>query len=192
MVPAIIYGHGQTPEPVAVSRHDLDLALEHMVHVVKLDIDGRAQQYFIKDVQYDHLQAAPIHVDLMRVDENERVKVKVEIELRGTPKGVKEGGTVLQPLADLEIECLLLKIPEAIRVDISPLEMNQTVHVRELTLPEGVVALHGPDEIVAVVRPPRAEEPVAVAAPVEGAPAEPEVIGKGPKEAEEEEGGAKA
>ena len=180
LIPAVIYGHAQTPETVAVSLHDLDIALAAGAHVVNLEIGGKGQQYFLKDVQYDHLQRTPIHCDLLRVDVNERVKVKVPIELRGTPSGVKEGGAVIHPLVDLEVECLLVKIPPVIRVDISHLEMNQSIHVRELTLPPDVKPLSHPEDIVASVRPPRSEAPVGVA-PVEGG-VEPEVIGKGPKE----------
>lgn len=188
-IPAVIYGHKQDPEHVSLSLHDLDIALHKQAHVVELDLSGKKTQYFLKQVQYDHLQRTPMHVDLMRVDVNERVKLKVPIELRGTPEGVKEGGAIVQPVADLEIECLLIKIPDAIRVEIAHLKMNQVIHVRELALPEGVKALNNPEDVVVSVRPPRSDTPVVAVAGEEGA-AEPEVIAKGKLPGEGEEGAA--
>lgn len=190
LVPAVIYGHGKDPEYVSLSRHDMELALAHLQHVVQLKVGGREQQYLIKDVQYDHLQKTPIHVDLMRVDPNERVRVKVAIDLRGTPAGTLKGGTLVQVLAEAEIECLLLKIPESIRARVDRLELNDMLHVREIEVPPDVKILHSPDDIVAVVHPPRTTvTPEAeAAAPAEGA--EPEVISKGVKEEAEDEAGA--
>lgn len=190
LVPAVIYGHGKDPEYVSLSRHDIELALAHLQHVVQLKVGGREQQYLIKDVQYDHLQKTPIHVDLMRVDPNERVHVKVAIELRGTPAGTLKGGTLVQVLAEAEVECLLLRIPDSIRARVDHLELNDTLHVRDIEVPPDVKILHSPDDIVAVVHPPRATvTPEAeAAAPAEGA--EPEVISKGVKEKAEDEAGA--
>lgn len=190
LVPAVIYGHGKDPEYVSLSRHDIELALAHLQHVVQLKVGGHEQQYLIKDVQYDHLQKTPIHVDLVRVDPNERVRVKVAIDLRGTPAGTLKGGTLVQVLAEAEVECLLLKIPDSIRARVDHLELNDMLHVREIELPPDIKILHGPDDIVAVVHPPRATvTPEAeAAAPAEGA--EPEVISKGVKEEAEDEAGA--
>lgn len=190
LVPAVIYGHGKDPEYVSLSRHDIELALAHLQHVVQLKVGGHEQQYLIKDVQYDHLQKTPIHVDLMRVDPNERVRVRVAIDLRGTPAGTLKGGTLVQVLAEAEVECLLLKIPDSIRARVDHLELNDVLHVREIELPPDVKILHSPDDIVAVVHPPRTTvTPEAeAAAPAEGA--EPEVISKGVKEEAEDEAGA--
>ena len=181
MIPAVIYGHGETPETVAVSLHDLESALEHMAHVVRLDIDGSGREYLLKDVQYDHLQRTPLHVDLMRVDAAERVHVKVAIELRGTPAGTHHGGVLIQQITDLDIECPLNAIPDTLRVNVAHLDVNQAVHVREIELPEGARALVDLEAIVVAVRYKREAAPVE-AAPAEGEPAQPEVIGRVAKE----------
>ncbi len=189
LIPAVIYGHGQAPELVALSLHDTQQALSHSQHVVNLRIDGRVQQYLVKDVQYDHLQHTPIHVDLMRFDVTERVKVKVPLEFRGTAKGTLEGGTLVTVLAELEIECPVLEIPEAIRVRVDHLGMNESLKVRDIEPPAKAKVLHHADDIVAIVHPPRMVEPAAAeAAPAEGAAAEPEVISKGKEEAAGEGG----
>jgi len=191
LVPAIIYGHDQPPEPVALSRHDLLLALQDLTHVVQLEINGRKTQYLLKEVQFDHLHKEPIHVDLMRVDPNERVRVKVAVELKGEPRGIHEGGEMVHLIADLEVECPLLAIPEVITHNVRELGLNQALHVKDLELPPGVRALHDADEIVAIVRPRRGVTVAEAAAPAAveaAAPSEPEVISKG-KEEKEGEGG---
>lgn len=182
MLPAVIYGHGEAPEGVALSRRDLEQALARLSHVIALECDGKATQYLIKDVQYDHLQKDPVHVDLMRVDPNERVHVKVTVELKGTPAGLKAGGELSQLITDLDVECRLLDIPSVIVVNIADLELNQAVRVRELQLPDGVKALADADATVAQVKLKRIVAEVAPSVPVEGAPAEPEVIGRVAKE----------
>ncbi|MBL8879484.1 MAG: 50S ribosomal protein L25 [Phycisphaerales bacterium] len=185
--PGVIYGHNETPEAIAVSSHDLQQALAHMTHVVSLDMGGKKTTYLLKEVQYDHLQRTPLHIDLMRVDPNEKVRVTVPVHTRGEPKGAGAGTSLVMVLADLHIECPLLAIPDAIMVNVSHLEVGHSIHVKELTLPQGVTALHQPDDIVCVLRTLKTEEPTATVA-VEGAPAEPEVIGRVAKEKGEGEG----
>lgn len=187
LVPAVIYGHGEKPETVAVSLRDLSDALGRLQHVIQLSAGGPPQQYLIKDVQYDHLQSTPIHVDLMRVDVNERVRVKVPVDFKGDPKGVQEGGQLVIVVNDIEIECGLLQIPDSIRANIGHLGLNQALHVRELEWPQGVTPVQGPEEVVASVRAKRGEETPA-AAPAEGAAAEPEVIGRQAKDKEAQAG----
>lgn len=189
LLPAVIYGHMEPPEYVSLSLHDFELALHHAAHVIKLLIDGRERQYLIKDVQYDHLQKTPVHIDLMRVDVTEKVHVHVPLEFRGTPMGVAHGGTLVQIQTELEVECLVLQIPDSIRVNVEHLGLNDALFQREVTVPENVKVLGDPDAVIAVVHPPRGgvdEDLEATAEAGEGA-SEPEVIGKG--KSEDEEGG---
>lgn len=187
-LPAVIYGHGQAPEHVAVSTHDAVAAIAAAAHVVELELDGQKTQYLLKDVQFDHLQKLPVHLDLMRVDVTEKVTVKVPLEFKGKAVGVQQGGVLVHVMSDIEVQCTVLTIPASIVVKVDALEIGHTIHVRDLVLPAGVTARHGPDDIVAVCRLPRGgPEEAAAAAPVEGeAPAEPEVISKGKAEEEGE------
>lgn len=185
LVPAVIYGHNQPPQTVAVSRHDLELALLHMRHVIQLDLGGQPAQYLLKDVQFDHLQRAPLHVDLMRVSQHDRVHLRVALELKGEPRGIHEGGELVVLLTDLDLECPLDVIPTSIVHNIRDIGVGQALHVRDIPLPPGVKARHNPDDLVAVVRTKRGVTVAAAAAAAEeAAPAGPEVIGKGPKEKE--------
>lgn len=187
MIPAVIYGHKQAPENIALSRHDVELAISRLQHVVNLKDGGGSTTYLIKEVQYDHLHKDPIHVDLMRVDPNERVHVRVPVIIRGEAKGVHDGGEVVQAITDLDVECRLLAIPEEVRVKIDDLLIGQSITVKDLDLPEGVTAQHEPDEAVVLCRARRGVTEAAPEAAAEGATAEPEVIGRVAKEREEGE-----
>lgn len=188
MLPAIIYGHKLEPEAVALAVHDVQLAIGHGAHLWKVEIGGKQTQYLLKDVQYDHLGTAPIHVDLSRVRLDERVQVKVPIELRGTPAGTHEGGVLDQMMFDLDVECVVTEIPDKIRLMVDHLHLGQSLHVKEVSLPTGVNAVGHADEIICMVRAQTAaaEEAVTPAAETEGA-AEPELIRR--KEETEEAGG---
>lgn len=182
-IPAIIYGHNEEPIPIALDAHDINVVLSHHARVVGIDLDRQSGQYLIKSVQYDHLQTRPIHLDLMRVDLDEKVEVEVEVVLKGTPKGAHDGGILLQPVNMIRVACVVTAIPEDIKYSVVELKLGESVKVRDLQLPEGVTALDDPEEIIAICREPAAEVEVPVEAEAEAAPAEPEVIGK--KAAEE-------
>lgn len=188
MLPAIIYGHKLEPEAVALAAHDVELALAHGAHLWKVDIGGQETQYLLKDVQYDHLGTNPIHVDLARVNLDERVHVKVPLEIRGTPAGTHEGGVLDQMMIDVDVECVVTEIPDEIRVNVDHLHLGQALHVKELSLPSGVKALGHAEDIVCIVRAQTAAalEGAEEEAEAEGS-AEPELIRR--KEEEEESGG---
>lgn len=175
-LPGIIYGHGETPENVTVTTRDLSNALHAGQHVVQLALAGGTRQVLIKDVQFDHLAATPVHVDFVRVDLNERVTVSVKLEYRGTPVGANEGGIFEPTLTDLDVDCLVTEIPELIRVSIADMKLGDALHVRDIQLPPNVTTKIAPETIVCAVRAKVAE--TAAAGPAEeGAEAqEPEII----------------
>lgn len=190
-LPGIVYGHKQSPESISLTYRDVESHLEHGLHVIKLDLGGNVQPCQYKQAQYDYLGSTLVHVDLVRVDLSERVKVTVALEFRGTPKGAVEGGLLRHEMTDLEIECVVSQIPELIRVDVSDLGLDEVLHVKDIELPDGATAVSDPAAAVAVVRLPvtaeTAEEVTEGAAEGETAAAEPQVIAKG-KPAEESEG----
>jgi large subunit ribosomal protein L25 len=181
-VPGVIYGHKQDVLAVSMDRREVTHHLAKGAHVFDLTLNGKSETVLVKDVQYDHLGDEVLHIDFNRVSVDERVKVSVPIELKGTPKEA-EGGVLTQVLANLEVECLVLEIPEAIRHNVTDMKLNDVLHVKDLVLPPGVTALQDPELIVATVREVKEVLPV-VPETVEGAAAEPEVIGR--KAAEEE------
>jgi len=183
-VPAIVYGHKETPESVAVSMEHLAPALKQRTHALELNTKGKKQSVLIHDIQYDHLVKDVLHVDFLRVSATDKIHVTVPIELRGVAAGAKGGGVLIQPLHDLHIECLVSARPEVIRVKIDDLQLGQAIHIRELQVPEGVKLLHDPEAVVVQIKMPSVQVEVA-APPVEGATAEPEVITAKKKEKEE-------
>jgi large subunit ribosomal protein L25 len=187
-IPGIIYGHGEPPEAVTLSRHDVELVVHHGERLLEVDLEGRKQNVLVKEVQYDALGQVILHMDLTRVDLDERVEVTVPIILRGTPVGVSENGVLQQYIAQVQIECAVRAIPDDVRVSVAEMKVGNMLAMRDLPLPEGAKLVSDPELVVASVRV-IAEEAVPAAA--EPGPAEPEVIGeKKEEEAEGEEAAA--
>lgn len=182
VVPGIVYGHKQDPVQIAVNAKELDHAIRvQHARSFSIDIGGKKDTVLIRELQWDFLGSSMVHIDLIRVDASEKVKVTVPVELRGIPKNTG-GGALEQPLHTLHVECLLTAIPEHIRIDIVGLTLGSPIHVRDLTLPDGVTVLEPGEAVVVQLKLPGAEAEV----PVIAGAAEPEVLtAKKPKEGEE-------
>lgn len=186
-LPAVVYGHGEAPEALSLDHHDTLVALKHGARTLQLEVGGQKQQFLIKEVQYDAFGTMPIHLDLMRVDLNERVQVKVAIELKGIPKGVAEGGILDQVMDSLEVDCLVTQIPDTLHPVVTHLGLLESLLVKDIVLPAGVTAIAAADEKVATVR--KLGEVVVETPVVEAAEgeAEPERIGRVRKDETEAE-----
>ena len=174
-IPAVVYGHGEAPESISLNAHDALLELQHGARVLEVELGGKRAQLLVKDVQYDHLGTHPIHLDLMRVDLTEKVRIKIGIELRGTPAGIAAGGVLENPTAEVEVECVVTQIPDAIPASVKHLNIGDVLLAKDLQLPPGVVLITDPDERIAAVRV-LAEEAAPAATGEE--PIQPEVIGR--------------
>jgi len=179
-LPAVIYGHKQEPLHVSVHRKQLTDLLHENVHLMQVKLGSATEPCLVKDVQWNHLGSEILHVDLARVDLNERVTVEVDVQVIGEPVGLKEAGAYLEhPTTVLEIECVATQIPEKIIVDVSHLEVDQSLTVADLKLDAGITVRDDPATVIAAIHVAlAAEAEEAVAAPAEGAEVEPEVIGK--------------
>ncbi len=174
LIPAIAYGHGEENQAVSLSARDIELAIRHGEHLVKCELDGKEQNFLIKDVQYDFMGQTIIHVDLARVNLDERVDVTIPIILRGVPVGVEsEGGVLRQQLAELDVQCVVTNIPEELRVPVLEMHVGDLLRVADLELPEGVTTIEDPEAVIASVSVVTEE----VAAATEEAEVGPEVIG---------------
>jgi large subunit ribosomal protein L25 len=184
-VPAIIYGHKQTPVPVSLARDDVWDMIKRSTHLAQVKIgDAATEMVLVRDVQWDHLGKEIIHLDFARVSADETIETEVRLDYRGTASGLAAGGVMEQLIHSIKVTCLATAIPDAIRVDVSGLGLGQAIHVRELALPPGVTVDADPDLLVAHVVTPKAEaEPAAGEGP---ATAEPELIGRKPEETKEE------
>jgi large subunit ribosomal protein L25 len=185
-LPGVVYGLGKAPVAIALSATETVSVLRSGAHILEVTLEGKAEKMLIQDVQYDYLQTTVEHIDLLRIDPHQRVKVKVSLEFRGVPKGTKEGGILETQTPEIEVEVLALEIPDSIRVNVDHLEMHQILHAKDVQLPAGAKLIDFPEKIICQVRTVKEEvaavEAVAVAT-------EPEVIGK-KKEEEGAEGAA--
>jgi large subunit ribosomal protein L25 len=183
-VPAIIYGHGREPQSLSVNTRELERLLgRHSAAstVIEFELDGRASRTLIREIQRHPVKRSILHVDFQELVAGERVSVRVPLVYVGTPDGVRSGGGMLdQVLHELSVEADPGSIPGSIEVDVSGLQIAQALHVGDIALPEGVVALDDAGLTVCTVQPPRVEEE----APAAETTAEPEVIRKA-KEDEE-------
>ena len=193
-IPAVVYGGHREAVPIVVDRKAVSELIQKSQHGVRsiflLKMTGTDQQRhaMIKDIQLDPITRRMTHIDFVRVVMDEVVRVTIPVHHVGTAIGVKEGGLLDFQVRDLHVECLPTAIPDTIDVDISNLGVHQYIRIADLTLPEGVKVLDDPERVVVGVTVARAEVEAApaVAAEEGAAPAEPEVISKGKKPAEEE------
>ncbi|MDA8325001.1 MAG: 50S ribosomal protein L25 [Nitrospiraceae bacterium] len=192
IIPAVLYREGSSL-PIQLDKAELGRFLHRSGGeqvIVSLAFPGGDNRLaLVKDYQVDPVNRELLHTDFFEVSLKEMIKVVAAIRVMGEPIGVKRDGGALQyGISQIEVECLPDSIPGHIEVDVSGLAAGHSIHVRDLSLPEGIKVLTPSEEVVALVAAPKEEE-VAPAAPVEEA-AEPEVIKKG-KEKEEEETKAK-
>lgn len=194
-IPGVLYGHGEEPVAVAVSAREFDVALRQHKGgnpIVNLAV-GNSGEFtaLIRDVQYDPLSRAILHLDFQHISLTEQIEVSVAIKLTGLAIGVKDGGGILEAiLRELDVRCLPTQIPSAIEADVSNLAVGDSIHVRDLVVPN-VTVLNDPDTTIATVVPPTVMEekaPEDVAAAATPGTSEPEVIAKGKKDEEGAEG----
>ncbi len=192
-VPAVIYGHHREPQPLALDARELEKLLDTIAAgstVVELSMDGSTARTLIREVQRHPFKRQILHVDFQELVAGELVTVDVPLVIVGVAEGVRnQGGTLDQVMRELTVEVDPSNIPNHIDVDVSALGLNDSIHVEELKLPEGVTVLDDPEATICVVVPPRVEaEPTpAVEGEEVAAAAEPELIRK-PKDEDEEEG----
>ena len=189
-VPGIIYGGGEQPLPLTINARELEKALGKRGGgnpMVQLHVTGASpaeRMSLIREVQRNPITGAAVHIDFQHVDMSKKITLKVHVVTHGLPSGVKLGGGILEHMVrEVEIRCLPSDIPEKVMVDVSALEIGDSLHVRDLEF-KNVEVLSDPDAVIASVVPPTVMEEIKV--DPTAAKAEPEVIGKKPTEGEVE------
>ncbi len=172
LIPGVVYGAGKQAVAVAVSPKEIGAILRSSSGentLFDLELEGARRKVILKQFQLEPLKGQLLHADFFELALDKRMKVKVHVELQGTPVGVKNQGGLLDFICrELECECLPADIPERITVDVSALELGQHFRVGEIQAPAKVTMLTDPEVVVAHVVVKRAEE----AAAAEAAPAE--------------------
>ena len=165
--PAIVYGGEQEPTIVQVNRKIFEgIRRVHygegvIFHINVLEGERKLLDCsaIVKEEQHHPVTNDILHVDFKRISLTEEIEIKVEVKAKGEPIGVKKDGGALDHLIwELDIRCLPTQIPHHIEIDVSHLKIGDSIHVRDLVLPEGVKTDHDPDSIVFVVAPPMKEE----------------------------------
>lgn len=186
-VPAILYGGHKEPRAISLDHQKLMTLVDNekfYSSIINLVVGDKKQAAIVKDLQMHPARNAIQHLDMQRVVETEKIRIHIPIHFKGeaASPGVKsQGGVVSHRIADVEVSCLPKDLPEFIELDLSKMELNESKHLSDLPLPEGVTipAVAKGNAVVVSIHPPRAEEPeptaeAAAATPAEGtaAPAE--------------------
>ena len=173
-IPGVLYGRSGKAISIDLDAIEFANGIKNISEstIVKVDVDGKSYDAFVKDTQRNILDGKILHVDFYEVESGVLLRARIALHLRGNPVGVREGGVLENPLHEIEVECMPADLPERIYVDVSGLGVNQAVFVRDLPLSSAIRVMSNVDQMVAQVKLAREER---VEAPAEAeAPAAPE------------------
>lgn len=189
MIPSVIYGRSIEPTPVVVDPGEI-LGILHSDAgrntIFKLEIGSLTKDVIIRDYQLDPIRDQLLHADFQAVSMDEKMEFEVPIDVTGSAKGAKEGGVLEQVLREITVECLPGDVPDSILLDVSGLDIGDTVHVSDLKIDTSKIeVITGLERLVITMVPPMAEEEEPEIEEEEVA--EPEVIKKGKEPSEKDE-----
>ena len=188
-VPGVVYGKSRSPQPLIVNPDDLKSKLNSNA-IIDLTIVGdeeTEETVMIKDYQKDVIKGNIIHVDFQHISMDETITITVPIKITGSALGVQEGGVLQQLIREIEIETLPADIPDEFELDISELEMGDSLQVSDLEISGEIEVKTSLDEVIVTIVAPSEEIEEEVEEELEDEFIEPEVIGEEDEEAEEAE-----
>ncbi len=192
-VPCTIYGVEENSTSLTINRKELEKLLSEAHSIIKVMVDGHDQRCVVKEIQYHPVKGNIIHIDLQRIKDGQEIQLSIPIKFIGEAPGVKMGGVFQTIRSELDVSTLPKYLPNEIEIDISELEIGNTIHINDLQL-ENITINHDPESsICSIVLPKVVEEPVAEEEEEgelleeEEEAAEPEVISSKPKDEEEEQ-----
>ena len=175
-IPGIVYGNKKDAVSITLDGKDLSLKFKKEAFhasILSLDLDGKKESVLLRDYQLEPVKSTLLHVDFQRVNENEKIHVKVPFHFinEDVAKGVKlEGGVITHIITEADIACLPKDLPQYIEVDLADLELGHSIHLSEIKLPEGIeltALTHGNDAAVTSIIKPKVKEESVEAAPAE-------------------------
>jgi large subunit ribosomal protein L25 len=163
-IPAVIYGRKGNPLSIDLDSKEFMTNIRGISEstIVGVDVEGTVHEAFVKSTQRNIRDGNILHVDFYEIESNTLVRARVSLHIHGNPIGVREGGVLETPLHDIEVECLPKDLPERLDVDIAALNVNQSIHVRDLALGDGVKLISNSEQVVALVKFAKAEATPAV------------------------------
>ncbi|MGQ9602679.1 MAG: 50S ribosomal protein L25 [bacterium] len=194
MIPGVVYGHGEESEAIVIDLKHLYPVLHTAARenvIVDLEIEGsgnQASKAIIREIQYHPVTGKILHIDFQHISMTEEITIRVPVDVIGEPIGVKTKGGILERiLREVEVECLPANIPEKIVVDVSDLDVGQSLQVKNLRVENARIVSDPESTVVTVVAPAVEVKPEVEAVAPEEVPA-----GEEPKEEEGEESGKKS
>ena len=159
-IPAVVYGGSSEPELIELNHNEIEKKLANEAvysHVLQLNVGGKVQNAILKDMQRHPAKDTIIHMDFMRINMNEKIKVHVPLHFINEEDsvGVKAGGVVTHSMVEVEVLCLPGDLPEYIAVDLAGVDIGGSVHLADIAVPEGVDILaltHGEDHNLPVAQ----------------------------------------
>lgn len=157
-LPAVVYDREGKSVLIDIDNHEFQLLYRSITKstLVTIQLESEELVAFIKDAQYDIISDTVKHVDFYQVEAGKVLRAKIVIKTHGSPEGIRLGGSVEMGTNEVEVECLPKHLPERLDVDISKLELNETIHVRDLIVPEGVTILTHEDVDIVTLKGKRA------------------------------------
>ena len=157
-VPAVVYHSGIEATPLSVDKISLNKALRTGQMIFEVNIEDKNQFVLVKEIQYHPVTDEIIHVDFQKVKEDEKISLEVAVRSSGEAQGVKLGGLLVQMLNSVTIKCKPAEIPEFLEIDVTDMEMNTNLFVKDITLPTDVEMLTAEDIAVVSVQEPKQEK----------------------------------
>jgi large subunit ribosomal protein L25 len=169
-IPAVIYGRKLESKPVFVSSADLTKAIRAVGRngVISLDIDGSKQDVILTDYQESAIKKEIIHADFLAVDKLSKINVTVRLALVGEAAGVKDGGVLQQPVHEISITSTPAEIPQQIEVDVTNLQVGETITIADILYQGSFTINHENDEVIVSILPPKQEEEINAGEQQEG------------------------
>ena len=157
-VPAVVYHSGVEATPLSVDKISLNKALRTGQMIFEVNVEDKNQFVLVKEIQYHPVTDEIIHIDFQKVKEDEKISLEVAVRSSGEAQGVKLGGLLVQMLNSVTIKCRPAEIPEFLEIDVTDMEMNTNLFVRDITLPTDVEMLTADDIAVVSVQEPKEEK----------------------------------
>ena len=161
-VPAVVYHSGVEATPLSVDKISLNKALRTGQMIFEVNVEDKNQFVLVKEIQYHPVTDEIIHIDFQKVKEDEKISLEVAVRSAGEAQGVKLGGLLVQMLNSVTVKCKPAEIPEFLEIDVTEMEMNTNLFVKDITLPEDVEMITAEDIAVVSVQEPKEEKEEAV------------------------------
>jgi len=172
LIPGVLYGPEIDPVSVAVNERTFRAAMKeaHGTSILNIQMDGKETKAVLRELQRDPVTNRVLHVDFHAIAMNRPIHIRIPIHCVGLAKGVKvEGGIMQQTMRELDISCLPANIPDAVQVDVSELGIGESIHVKDLSLPNVDILVEGKQTVVVISAPTVIKSAAAEGAAVEGA-----------------------